>query len=248
MLTPLASHQSPVETPAPSPADAQNDTPAANPIDSPAHTPKAYTSFASTPTTPPNPPAADTPTPAPTTEATPSIQLLQLRNQLQQVEGQHLQLIEETKVSQTSLNNFLCFQFPNVANFFPTQPTTAPPPAAASTADPSVEADQMEPINLSMEDVFNWQTPHEHLLEVLADIPESYRARKCKAPVAKIIKEDTPTDTTVDLEATSDPPTQLTPTRRQRLNIIINDSSDDENDDGNNNGSADLASSRSVAF
>ncbi|KAK8512045.1 hypothetical protein V6N12_018526 [Hibiscus sabdariffa] len=46
--TPPANHQSPVETPAPSPADAQSDTPAANPMDSLAHTPEAPASFVST--------------------------------------------------------------------------------------------------------------------------------------------------------------------------------------------------------
>ncbi|KAK8508525.1 hypothetical protein V6N12_044443 [Hibiscus sabdariffa] len=85
-ITP-ASHQSPAETPAPSTVEAQNDTPAANPMESPAHTPEAHASFASTPTTPPSPPAANPPAPAPTIEPTPSIQLLELRNQLQRVEA-----------------------------------------------------------------------------------------------------------------------------------------------------------------
>ncbi|KAK8508524.1 hypothetical protein V6N12_044442 [Hibiscus sabdariffa] len=102
----------------------------------------------------------------------------------------------------------------------------------------------MEPINLSMEDVFDWKTPHEHLPEVSADIPESSWAQKRKAPAARIIKEDTPTDTTADFEATSDPLTQPIPAKRRCLNIIISDSRDNENDDG----SADPASSRLAAF
>ncbi|KAK8565015.1 hypothetical protein V6N12_058591 [Hibiscus sabdariffa] len=201
--TPPASHQSPAETPAPSPADAQNDTPAANPTDSPAHTPEAHTSFASTPTTPPSPPAADTPTPAPTKEATQSIQLLQHHNQLQRVEARQLQLIEETKLARRNPSTY--------------------PWKTSSTGRP----------------------PHEHLPEVSVDIPESSRTRKRKTPAARIIREDTPADTTTDLEATSDPTAQPTPARRRRLNVILSDNSDY---DGSNYGSVDPASSRSMAF
>ncbi|KAK8557931.1 hypothetical protein V6N12_010154 [Hibiscus sabdariffa] len=71
MPTPPASHQSPAETSASSPADAQNDTPTANPMESPAHTPEAPASFASTPVTPSSPPAAQPPSPAPTTDTPP---------------------------------------------------------------------------------------------------------------------------------------------------------------------------------
>ncbi|KAK8636274.1 hypothetical protein V6N13_004978 [Hibiscus sabdariffa] len=96
MPTPLASHQSPAETPASSPADAQNDTPAANPMECPTHTPEAPASFASTPVTPSSPPAAQPPSPAPTTN-TPLLHILQLRNQIQRIEARQLTLIEETK-------------------------------------------------------------------------------------------------------------------------------------------------------
>ncbi|KAK8716137.1 hypothetical protein V6N13_043455 [Hibiscus sabdariffa] len=158
MPTPPASHQSLAEAPSSSPADAQNDTPAANPMDSPTHTPEAPSSFASTPVTPPSPPAAQPPSPAPTTN-TPPLHILQLRNQIQRIEARKLTLLEEKKVFQNTLINFLCFQFPHAANFFPTQPTTAPLPAVASAADPSVEDGQTEPINLSKEDIFDWKTP-----------------------------------------------------------------------------------------
>ncbi|KAK8640311.1 hypothetical protein V6N13_008068 [Hibiscus sabdariffa] len=144
--TPPASHQSPTETPAPSPADAQNDTLAANPMNSPAHTHEAPASFASTPVTPPSPPVAQPPSTAPTTNTSP-LHILHLCNQIQRIEVRQLTLIEETKVFQNRLINFLCFKFPHTVNFFPTQPTTAPPPAAASAANPSAEDGQTEPIN-----------------------------------------------------------------------------------------------------
>ncbi|KAK8686552.1 hypothetical protein V6N13_125576 [Hibiscus sabdariffa] len=102
MPTPPASHQSTIKTPAPSLADAQNNTPNASPMESPAHTLEAPASFASTLVTPSSPPVAQPPSPAPTTD-TPSLHILQLRNQIQRIEARQLTLIEETKVKYDKL-------------------------------------------------------------------------------------------------------------------------------------------------
>ncbi|KAK8682689.1 hypothetical protein V6N13_055068 [Hibiscus sabdariffa] len=155
MPTPPASeHQSfdPANTQAATPAETHQ-TPPASRQESPAVTPEAQASFATTPVTPPTT-TEPQPSPAQTAEATPFIQLLQLRNQMQRMEARQLQFIEETKVFVNSLVQFLFFQFPNVATFF----STAPPPPAASTTNPSAEASQTEQLHFSSnvgEDIFN---------------------------------------------------------------------------------------------
>ncbi|KAK8512074.1 hypothetical protein V6N12_018555 [Hibiscus sabdariffa] len=245
MPTPPAIHQSLAETPAPSPVDAQNDTPAANPMESPAHTPEAPASFASTPVTPSSPSAAQPPSPAPTTD-TPPLHILQLRNQIQRIEARQLTLIEETKVFQNSLINFLCFQFLHASNFFPTQPTTAPPPAVASAADPSAEDGQTEPMNLSGEDMFDWQTPITAPATITPpaqadDVAESSHARKRKMPAGRTIQADTPSDDADKSTYAAELPTPQSPDkRRRRYHVISNDSDDD--------GNADPTSSKSLAF
>ncbi|KAK8519607.1 hypothetical protein V6N12_025640 [Hibiscus sabdariffa] len=245
MPTPPTSHQSQAETPAPSPVDVQNDTPATTPMDNPAHTPEAPANFASTPATPPSPPAANPQSPAPTVD-TPPLHILQLHNQLQRVETRQLQLIEETKVFQNSLISFLCFQFPHAANFFRTQPTTAPPLAAASTADPSVEDGQTEPINLSEEDIFDWQTPIIALATITAlaradDVVESSHARKRKMPAGRTIQTDTPSDAADKSKEATECPSPQSPAKRRRRYHIVSSYSDDD-------GNADPASSKSLAF
>ncbi|KAK8696829.1 hypothetical protein V6N13_001953 [Hibiscus sabdariffa] len=246
MPTPPANHQSPAETPAPSPVDAQNDTPAANPMDIPAHTPEASSSFASTPATPPSPPpAANPPSPAPTANTHP-LHILQLRNQIQRIEAQQLTFIEETKVFQNSIISFLCFQFPHAANFFRTQPTTAPPPVAAFAADPSAEGGQTEPINLSEEDIFNWQTPIIAPATITLptradDVAESSHARKRKMTAGRTIQADTPSDAVDKSEEAAEHPAPQSPSKRRiRYHVVSSDSDDD--------GSTDPASSKSLAF
>ncbi|KAK9018436.1 hypothetical protein V6N11_001412 [Hibiscus sabdariffa] len=214
MPTPPASeHQpsDPADTQAATPAETHQ-TPPASRQQSPAVTPEAQASFATTPTTPPTA-TEPQPSPAQTTETTPSIQLLQLRNQLQRMEARQLQFIEETKVFQNSLTQFLFSQFPNAATFF----STAPPPPAASATKLSAEAGQTEQLHFSSnvgEDIFDWKTPHEHLPEIPTDIPESSRARKRKTPAARVVTEDLPTtSSTAEAEET---PANQTAKRRRR--------------------------------
>ncbi|KAK8593689.1 hypothetical protein V6N12_045764 [Hibiscus sabdariffa] len=245
MPTPPASHQSPTETPAPSLADAYNDNPAANPMESLSHTTEAPANFASTPVTPPSPPAAQPPSPAPTID-TPLLHILQLRNQIQGIEARQLTLIEETKVLQNSLINFLCFQFPHTANFFPTKSTPAPPLAASSVVDPLAEDGQMEPINLSEEDIFDWQTPIITPATITPparadDIVESSYARKRKMPAGRRIQADTPSDAADKFDNATELPAPQSPAKRRRRYHVVSSDSDDD-------GSADPASSKSLAF
>ncbi|KAK8556692.1 hypothetical protein V6N12_003087 [Hibiscus sabdariffa] len=104
-------------------------------------------------------------------------------------------MIEETKVFHNSLIRFLCFQFPDAARFFSTPPNTAPP-LANSVVNPSEEAGQTEPVNLSKEDIFDWQTlvipptttPPAHTDNATDPSP----ARKRKKPAGRTIQADTP--------------------------------------------------------
>ncbi|KAK8999760.1 hypothetical protein V6N11_065257 [Hibiscus sabdariffa] len=169
---------------------------------------------------------------------------MQLRNQLQRVEARQLQMIEETKVFHNSLIQFLCFQFPDAARFFSTPPNTAPPPAT-SAVNPSEEAGQTEPVNLSEEDIFDWQTPvipptttpTAHTDNAADPSP----ARKRKKPAGRTIQADTPSDAADDSGATADfhvPPSNIK--RRRHLHVISSDSEDD--------GITEPASSKSLAF
>ncbi|KAK8667596.1 hypothetical protein V6N13_007744 [Hibiscus sabdariffa] len=160
--------------------------------------------------------------------------------QLQRVETRQLQLIEEAKVFRTSLIHLLCFQFPDATQFFPPQTTTAPP-HAASAVNPSDEVGQMEPINLSEEDIFDLQTPFEHQPEVRTDIPESSNARKRKQPAGRTIQADAPSDAADKPNDISEIPAPQSPAKRQRhYNVVSNDSDDAD--------STNPTSSRSLAF
>ncbi|KAK8621898.1 hypothetical protein V6N13_097526 [Hibiscus sabdariffa] len=154
-----------------SPSNSPHNTYAASPIDTPAATLEAQASFAATPAS--TSVAELQPAPVQTTEPAPSIQILQLRNQLQRMEARQLQFIAETKA----------------ANFFSTaQPKSTVP--AASAADPTVAAGNTEPLELSYdagEDIFDWHTPFEHQVQPrptprAADIRECSQAQKHKAP------------------------------------------------------------------
>ncbi|KAK8715477.1 hypothetical protein V6N13_042811 [Hibiscus sabdariffa] len=96
MPTPPTSEHQPsdlADTQAATPAKTHQ-TPPASHQESPAVTPETQASFATIPATPPTATEPQT-SPAQTTETTPSIQLLQLRNQLQRMEARQLQFIEE---------------------------------------------------------------------------------------------------------------------------------------------------------
>ncbi|KAL4383954.1 hypothetical protein GQ457_15G015600 [Hibiscus cannabinus] len=140
---------------------------------SPATTPAAREhSRACTPDTPlgttlssPSPPAS-----AQSDEAAPPLHILQLRSQLQRIEAKQIHFQEEMKVFNTNLIKFLHFQFPSAASFF-AQPSTTPPQpiifvAAQPSANMSAKAGATEEVNFSSDDendVFNWQSPHDHL-------------------------------------------------------------------------------------
>ncbi|KAK8536071.1 hypothetical protein V6N12_012733 [Hibiscus sabdariffa] len=234
MPTPSTNHQNPAVEP-------QAPTPATNIPDNPTRTPEAAASFAPTP---PSPPTAHSPSPAPATEAPQPTHIMQLLNQLQRVEAWQLQMIEETKVFHNSLIQFLCFQFPDAACFFSTPPNTAPPPAN-STINPSEEAGQTKPVNLSEEDIFDWQTP---VIPPTTTPPahtdntaDPSPARKRKKPAGRTIQADTSSDAADDYGATADfhvPPSNIK--RQRHLHVISSNSEDD--------GNTEPSSSKSLAF
>ncbi|KAK8590245.1 hypothetical protein V6N12_024622 [Hibiscus sabdariffa] len=147
---------------------------ASNTTTSPAATPANMpASRESTPISPlgSTPEAPHSPPPAQSDEAAP-LHILQLRNQLQRIETRQLQMQEETKVFQQKLINFLCYQFPAAATYFNAQPeataaahhytNTQPIPSA----NPSAKAGNTETLHFSSEnenDVFDWQSPRDHL-------------------------------------------------------------------------------------
>ncbi|KAL4385534.1 hypothetical protein GQ457_15G016780 [Hibiscus cannabinus] len=142
---------------------------ATNPIPTPAATPNQPDSSAATPDSLMDTTAPSSP-PAQPEEAAP-LHILQLRNQLQRIEARELQFMEETKVFQTSLINFLCFQFLDAATFFPAQPTMMHPVKLSTathpktTAKPSDEAGNTDRVHFSSDnenDAFDWHTPLEH--------------------------------------------------------------------------------------
>ncbi|KAK8985004.1 hypothetical protein V6N11_082624 [Hibiscus sabdariffa] len=134
-------------------------------------------------------------------------------------------------------------------------PPTAPAPANFA-ATPSAGAGETEEVHYSSNaesDAFDWHTPYETqppsppAPAPPANIVESSGAQKCKAPAARVIREDTPLDQPADPPAADDPPAQPSPAkRRRRLHIILSDSKGD--DDNNEDGSDDPASSRYLAF
>ncbi|KAK8662732.1 hypothetical protein V6N13_024623 [Hibiscus sabdariffa] len=181
---------------------------------------------------------------------TPPLYILQLRNQIQRIEARQIKFIAESKVFQTTLLQFLHDNFPT-AEFPPAPP--APPTAANSIATPSVEARETEEVHYSSNaelDAFGWHTPFETQPSPLApasvlapptDITESFRARKHKASAARVIREDTPPQSTADPPVAADPPAQTSPAKRQRhYRVVLTDSDDD--------GSDEPTSSKSLAF
>ncbi|KAK8561992.1 hypothetical protein V6N12_049047 [Hibiscus sabdariffa] len=152
----------------PSPASTPQANPSTNLVHTPAATLETPNSRQPTPDSPMEAAAPSSPTQP---EETTPLHILQLRNQLQRIEAWQLQFMEDTKVFQTSLTNFLCFQFLKVAAFFAVQPTTTHPSnfSAAtqpkSTAKPSDGAGNTEKVNLSSNDeneIFDWHTLMEH--------------------------------------------------------------------------------------
>ncbi|KAK9018899.1 hypothetical protein V6N11_033944 [Hibiscus sabdariffa] len=104
----------------------------------------------------------------------------------------------------------------------------------------------MEPINLSGEDIFDWQTPIIAPATITSpgradDVAESSHARKRKIPAGRTIQVDTPSDAADKFEDAAEHPAPQSPAKRQRRYHVVNSDSDDD-------GSADPASSKSLAF
>ncbi|KAK9044817.1 hypothetical protein V6N11_058708 [Hibiscus sabdariffa] len=170
------------------------------------------------------------------------------------------EFITESKVFQTSLLQFLHNNFPAQSAESPPSPHAPPasPAAASFVATPSTRAGEKEEVHYSSNAepvTFDWHTPYEtqplspptptSVPAPPADITESSRAQKRKAPAARVIREDTPLDPPANSPAAADPPAQPTPTKRQQhLHIILSDSEGDE--DNNEDGSDDPATSRSL--
>ncbi|KAK8535978.1 hypothetical protein V6N12_012641 [Hibiscus sabdariffa] len=79
------------------------------------------------------------------------------------MEARQLQFIEESKVFQTSLVNFLMHQFPADAPFFPNN-QAATPSTNQSALEPSVAIGKTEMVYYSSNaayNAFDWNTPYE---------------------------------------------------------------------------------------
>ncbi|KAL4297505.1 hypothetical protein GQ457_12G032670 [Hibiscus cannabinus] len=118
-----------------------------------------------TPSQAPSPP----PAPAQSEEAQP-LQYMLLRSQLQRIEARQLHFQNEVKVFQDTLTKFLLFQFPASAAFFgqtsANQPSTSAAAAHQST-NTSAKEGATEELHFSSDDendVFDWQSPRDHLL------------------------------------------------------------------------------------
>ncbi|KAK8713451.1 hypothetical protein V6N13_148668 [Hibiscus sabdariffa] len=185
----------------PSPAATPQATPSTSPVPTPAATPATPDSMQSTPDSP----LGSIPTPQPSLppacseEAVP-IHILQLRSQLQRIEARQLQFMQKIKVFQNSFISFLCFQFPSVAAFFNTQPTTTQPANFSAATHPKSTSIQLEgagnteKVNLSFSDeneIFDWHTPMEHHGTTYptprkANVPGSSTAQKSPAPTLAV--------------------------------------------------------------
>ncbi|KAK8554292.1 hypothetical protein V6N12_031257 [Hibiscus sabdariffa] len=247
-------------TASPAPAEV-GPSPVSSHTTSPVPTPAAMpTSRESTPdsplgSTPDSPPPS--PPPAQSEEAVP-LHILQLCNQLQRIETRQLQMQAETKVFQQNLINFLCYQFPAAATYFNAQPE-ATPAAQHSTAtqpmpsaNPSAKVGNTEELHFSSDnenDVFDWQSPRDHLQPVgptlskpavavpilspaptpansaIADRPisDSPARRKSKTTAGRTITRSNPSSP--DEEQAAHQPAQ----KRRRRHIITSDSDDENN-------------------
>ncbi|KAK8570954.1 hypothetical protein V6N13_094051 [Hibiscus sabdariffa] len=146
-----------------------------------------------------------------------------------------LKFIEETKVFQNSLVQFLTFQFPVVIPFFSTN-QAATPPANESAAEPSIGANKMETMHFSSNaasDTFHWNTPFDHrpfpsTQPTATDIPESSHARKRKAPAKGVLTEDvSPTPAAAEEEEHISP---QPPKKQRRYHVITTESDTDSSE------------------
>ncbi|KAL4313566.1 hypothetical protein GQ457_01G021940 [Hibiscus cannabinus] len=209
------------------------------------------TPLGSTPSTPPWPPAV-----AQSEEATPPLQFMLLRSQLQRIEARQIHFQEEMKVFQSNLLKFLQFQFPASATFFGQSSHTPPQPSvsAAAAAQPSTHTSAKEgateEVHFSSDDendIFEWQSPRDHLL-TLGPVTTT------PAPAAPILSAaTTPTTSTAVERQTPDSPArkrgkatagrtfgrdisssqeeeadQRPAKRRRRYHVITADSDDDD--------------------
>ncbi|KAK8609910.1 hypothetical protein V6N13_093320 [Hibiscus sabdariffa] len=145
-----------------------------------------------------------------------------LRSQLQRIEARQLHFQNEVKVFQDTLTKFLLFQFPASATFFGRSSTPPPQPSAsaAAAAQPSTHTSAKEgateEVHFSSDDendVFDWQSPKDHLLALGPSISTPAPAAPILyvAPAAPILSV-TPTPTTAVVVAR---PTPDSPTRKR---------------------------------
>ncbi|KAK8572992.1 hypothetical protein V6N12_029032 [Hibiscus sabdariffa] len=206
----------------------------ATPVPSPAVTSEAQASSTTTLESAPEV-AEHQPPPAQTSDA-PSLHLLQLRNQLQRIEARQLQFIEDTKVFQLSLVQFLIQQFPAVASFFPNN-QAGTPQANQSSVEPSITARKTETVHYSSNvasDAFDWNTPYKQQLSSpvrppVAHIPELSNVHKRKAPAVRILNEEHVSPTTTEVE--EEEQTSPQPVKRQRrYHVITHDNDTDSSE------------------
>ncbi|KAK8659850.1 hypothetical protein V6N13_030042 [Hibiscus sabdariffa] len=210
------------------------------------------TPLGSTPSnSPPSPPA-----PAQSEEAALPLPFMLLRSQLQRIEAWQLNFQEEFKVFQSNLLKFLNFQFPASAAFFGQTSTPPPQPSAsaAAAAEPSTHTSAKEgateEIHISSDDendVFDWQSPRDHLLTLGPVIttpapaapilsaaptpttsavaerptPGSLARKRGKATAGRTIGRDDPSSQEEDAD-------QRPAKRRRTYHIITADSDDDD--------------------
>ncbi|KAK8705152.1 hypothetical protein V6N13_048760 [Hibiscus sabdariffa] len=159
----------------------------------------------------------------------------------------------ETKVFQQNLINFIYYQFPAAATYFNAQPEATPATQHSTTtrpmpsANPSAKAGNTEELHFSSDDendVFDWQSPRDHLKPVgptpskpavavpilspaptLANrpIPDSPARRKSKTTAGRTITRSDPSSP--DEEHAAHQPAQ----KRRRRHIITSDSDDENN-------------------
>ncbi|KAL4369454.1 hypothetical protein GQ457_05G022670 [Hibiscus cannabinus] len=205
-VIPVSSHTittSPATTPA---------APAEQPRGRTTETPLGFT---------PSSPAPSPSAPAQSEEAG-SLQYMLLRSQLQRIEARQLHFQNKVKVFQDTLTKFLLFQFLASATFFgqsstpPPQPSASAGAAAQPSTHTSAKEGATEEVHFSSDDendVFDWQSPRDHLLALGPSI-------STPAPAAPILyAAPTPTTAAAINRPTPDSPqgSEARPLREEPL-------------------------------
>ncbi|KAK9045979.1 hypothetical protein V6N11_051882 [Hibiscus sabdariffa] len=158
--------------------------------------------------------------------------ILQLRNQLQRIEARQLQFLEETKVFQQTLINFLCFQFPFAGTFFTAQPeatqqanfsaATQPQPSANPSAKAGATEEAQIPESSSSRQPQRPAPADVPTLQPAPTMPDTSNQRMGKAPAGRTISK-------TNLSSPEEEEQLHKPAKRQRRYHIITADSDDDN-------------------